>query len=145
MTDEPCTRCTVGMSECDRAAVDVESLIRNAEPIPAVQDLNCEGFVELPQVDLLEAYARALEQSWHREDRTDSHLVGLAAGDGKAAENAERLDAPALCELPIHDDAGARAVGELAGVTRRDDASRDRWADLRDACERRIRSDALIR
>ena len=34
--------------------------IRNAKPVAAVQDLNCECFVELPQVDFLDPHARAL-------------------------------------------------------------------------------------
>jgi hypothetical protein len=41
----------------------------------------------------------ALEQARHGEDRADAHFVGLAAGDGEAAEGAERLKAAALASF----------------------------------------------
>ena len=60
--------------------------------------------------------ALAREQLGHGEDRTDAHLVGLAAGDGEAAERAEWLQPAPLGKLGFHHHAGRRAVGQLAGV-----------------------------
>ena len=88
----------------------------------------------------------ALEQPRDREHRADAHLVGLAARDGEAAEDAERRRGCAASpQLRIHHHAGRRAVGELAGVAGGDHAARHRRADLRHALERRVGADALVR
>ena len=106
----------VGVADRDRAAVDVERVVRDAELVAAVEHLHRERLVQLPEVDVVDLQAVALQQPRHREDRADAHLVGLAAGDGEAAEDAERLEAALLGELAVHDDAGRGAVGELARI-----------------------------
>ena len=63
-------------------------LLRDAELVAAVEHLDGERLVELPQADVVHLQARALQQARHREDRADAHLVGLAAGDREAAEDA---------------------------------------------------------
>ena len=65
---------------------------RDAEAVAAVHDLNRECFVELPQIDVVDLQAGALQEPGHREDRTDAHLVGLAAGYREAAEVAQGLE-----------------------------------------------------
>ena len=72
---------------------DVEPIVGNAERVARVDHLHGERLVQLPQVDVGDLHARALEQLAHREHGTDAHLVGLAAGDGEAAEDAERREA----------------------------------------------------
>jgi hypothetical protein len=62
----------------------------------AIQGLRGKGFVQLPQVDVLHLQAVARQQLGHGKHRADAHLVGLAAGHGKAAESAQRLQAQAL-------------------------------------------------
>ena len=56
------------------------------------------------------------EQARHGEDRSDAHLVGLAAGDRKAAEDAQRLDAALGRFARLHHNRRRSAVGELRGV-----------------------------
>ena len=106
----------IGMADRDRATVDVRLVERQAEPVHAVEHLAGEGLVQLPEVDVLDLEPMPLQQARHREHRPDAHLVGLAAGHGKALENAERLQ-PALRRLfALHHDASRRAVRELARI-----------------------------
>ena len=118
---EPRARHAVRMADGDRAAVDVEAIVRNAERVAAVDHLHGERLVQLPEVDVVDLDARPLEQLRHREHRADAHLVGLAAGDGEAAEHAERRRGRvcAACVALITTQR-RRAVGELARVAGRD-------------------------
>ena len=88
-------RHAVGVADRDGAAVDVEQVVGNAELVAAVEHLHRERLVQLPQADVVDLEAEALEQLGHREDRADAHFVGLGAGDRHADVAAERLD-PAL-------------------------------------------------
>ena len=98
----------VRVADRDRAAVDVEPVHRDAELVAAVEHLHREGLVQLPQVDVVDRQAQALEHLRHREHRADAHLVGLAAGDREAEEAAERLQAALLGELLVHHHARRR-------------------------------------
>src|SRR5262249_50725445 len=109
----------VGVADGDGAAVDVVLLGVDAEPVAAVEALHGKGLVELPEVDVGDLEAVALQQLWHREDRADSHLVGLAARHHHTAVDAERIEAALLRELRIHHHAGGRAIRELARIPRR--------------------------
>ena len=94
--DEPCATHAVWVANRDRATVDIEPVRRNAETIAAVEGLDGEGLVELPQPDVIDVEAGSLEQPRDREDGADAHLVGLASDHHQVAEDAERLD-PAGC------------------------------------------------
>src|SRR5262249_23344635 len=109
----------VRVADRDRAPVRVELLRVDAEPVAAVDDLGGEGLVQLDDVDVLELHAGVFEQLRHGEDRADSHLVGLAAGEHAAAEDPERPDAERLRALGGHDQRRRRTVGELRRVPRR--------------------------
>src|SRR4051812_31891052 len=52
----------IGMAERDGAAVHVEPLVGNAQLVATVDHLHGEGFVELPQVDVLDLLAGTFEQ-----------------------------------------------------------------------------------
>src|SRR6266496_4153321 len=93
-----------------RAPVDVEALVGDAEPIPAIQYLDSEGFVEFPDVDVVHLEPVLLEQLRHGEYRPDAHLVGVAAGDRDAAIGAERIEAAALGFLGLHQHGRRGAV-----------------------------------
>ena len=95
--------------------------------------LHGERLVELPEIDVLDLEARPLEELGHGEHRSDAHFVGLAAGDGEAPEYPQRLEAASAASAALITHAGARAVGELARVARRDHAARRRRLDLRNA------------
>src|SRR4051812_26442707 len=144
MADEARAAHPVGMAERDGPAIDVESLVRNAHTIAAIDDLDREGFVQLPQVDVPDLLAGLLEELRHREHRADSHLARVAAGDREAAENTERGQIALRGFLVTHDHGGRSAVGELAGVARGDAAAFDRGLDLRHALVGGIGADALV-
>src|SRR5438128_363996 len=141
---EACARHAVGVAEGDRAAVDVQPLVRDAEPVAAVDDLHREGFVQFPQTNVFHFQPGARKQSRHGEHRADAHFVGLAAGYREAAENPERSQVALFGELRVHDDAGGGGVGELARVSGRDRAAFDRRLDLGHALESRVRADAFV-
>src|SRR5262245_6752089 len=125
-----------GMADRNRAAVDIETFLGNAEPVAAVEHLTGKGFVELPQVDILHVEALARKQLRNGEHRADPHLVRLAAGNRKTPERAERLQPAPFGELRVHQHAGGRAVGKLAGVAGSDKAA---------LAHRRKRSEAFKR
>ena len=85
-----------------------------------------------------------LEQARHGVDRADAHLVGLAAGDREAAEDAHRLEPPFPRDAVAHDDADGGAVGELAGVAGGDHAALDRRFDFGHPFVGRVRTNALV-
>src|SRR4029077_8198498 len=76
--------------------------------------------VELPDVDIVDLQAVALQQLWHRVDRTDAHFVRLAAGGSPGDKTAERFEAALFRILGLHKHDGRRAVRQLAGVAGRD-------------------------
>jgi len=49
------------VADGDRAAVDVEQLVGNAQLVAAVDYLHGEGLVQLPQADVVHLQAVALE------------------------------------------------------------------------------------
>src|SRR6185436_10443539 len=62
MADEARAAHPVGMAERDGAAVHVEALVRDADAVAAVNHLDREGFVQLPQVDVADVLASLLEE-----------------------------------------------------------------------------------
>src|SRR5689334_4054928 len=58
-----------GMADRDRAAVDVVLGGIDTELVAAIQALAGEGLIELPQVDVVDLEAGALEQLRNREHR----------------------------------------------------------------------------
>src|SRR5277367_1661583 len=63
-----------GMADRDRAAIDVVFGGIDAEPVAAIEALAGEGFVQLPDVDIVDLQTLALEQFRHGEHRADAHL-----------------------------------------------------------------------
>src|SRR5262249_44984217 len=84
------------MADRDRAAVDVVLLGIDAELVARIEALAGEGFVELPDIDVVDLQAMALQQLRHGVDRADAHLVRLAAGRGPGDETAHRMQAALL-------------------------------------------------
>src|SRR4051794_4328685 len=85
------------MTEGDRAAVHVEALLVDAEPLGAGQDLGGERLIQLDQVDLSQLESGLVESLGDRNHWPDPHVGGVDAGD------ADR------------DDAGERLLAQLAG------------------------------
>src|SRR5208282_2766889 len=134
----------VRVADRDRAAVDVEPLLRNAEPVAAIQHLAGERLVELPQIDIADLEPLPGQQFRYGENRANAHLVRLAAGDGEAAEGAERLQPAALGELGVHDHASRRAIRELAGIAGGDPFSLAHRLERRESLERSVRAVAFV-
>src|SRR5258707_11747337 len=126
------------MADRDRSAVDIETFLWDAEPIAAIEHLAGEGFVKLPQIDVIDIEALARQQLRNGESRADSHLVGLGASDRKAPEGAERLQPTLFGELRVHQHAGGSAVGKLARVAGRDKAAVAHRRQRREAFERGV-------
>ena len=133
------------MSDGDRAAVDIEAVVGNAELVAAIENLHRERLVQLPQSDVVHRDPRALQKLGHRDRGSDAHLVGLASGHREAAENAQRLQALAGRRICAHHHARGCSVRELAGVARRDHAPRERRLDPGKPFVGRVAADALVR
>src|ERR1700744_4057679 len=131
MSRQPRAAHAVRMTDRNRPAIDVQAFIGDSQFVAAVDHLNGEGFVQLPQVDIADFEPGALEKPRDREHRTDAHFVGLAAGDRKPSEYSHGLYVALLGKLRVHDDAGTAAIGKLAGVACRDDAAWERRTDFR--------------
>ena len=143
----PTSRCAahaVGVADRDRAAVDVEPVVGNAELVAAVDHLHGKSLVQLPEADVLDLEPGALQQLRHRVDRADAHFVRFAAGDGEATEHPERREAAARGLGRAHHHGGARAVRELARVAGGDHAAGHGRADLRDAVVGGVGSQAFV-
>src|SRR5260370_25981239 len=125
MSRHPRAAHAIGMSDGDGSARDVQPLVRNAEPVSAVEDLTGERLVQLPEIDIVDLQSMYLEQLWYREDGTDPHFIGIAPRHRHAPIGAKRLQAAPAGFLCAHEHHGRGAIGELAAV-----AGRDRPAGL---------------
>src|SRR6202171_150053 len=90
---EPRARNAVGVTDRDRAAIHVEAFVGDAELVAAVDHLHRERLVELPEPDVVDFLAGALEQSRHGEDGADAHFIRLATGHREAPEDSQGLQA----------------------------------------------------
>src|SRR5712671_3831803 len=134
----------VGMADCDRAAIDVELFGIDAELVAAIDHLNRIGFVELPEIDVVDLQIVARQKPRDRGDRADAHLIGLDAGGDKAAEDAEGLQALLRGDLVAHDHAGRGAIRELAGIAGADRLAFEHGLDLRQSFGGGIRTRAFV-
>ena len=81
------------MTDRDRTAVNIENVIRDAELVAAVENLHGECFVEFPEINVIHGETVAFEELRDSEYRSNAHLVRLAACNGRAAIDAEWLEA----------------------------------------------------
>src|SRR6266481_5013586 len=91
-----------GMTDRDRAAIDVVLLGIDAELVARIEALAGEGLIELPEIDIVDLEAVALQQLRHGVDRADAHLVRLAARRRPGDEAAERLKTALFSVLGFH-------------------------------------------
>lgn len=116
MPNETLTTHAVRMSYGNRTTVDVQTVIGNPKFVAAVQNLYREGFVELPQTNILDLQTCASQQFGYREDWAYAHLIGLTTSDGEASEYAERFGTDTLCLSGTHDHARTGSIRELARI-----------------------------
>src|SRR3546814_18265361 len=67
------------MTDRDRAAINVEQLIRDMELITAVQQLGGKGLVQFPQADVVHLQIESLEESRNSEHGPDAPFIGLGS------------------------------------------------------------------
>ena len=110
------------VADRDRAAVDVEPLVVDAERPRRREHLRGERLVELDQVDVVDGQARAGQGHARRVDRSEAHDLRRQAADPGGDDAGERGQAE-LVDDPVadHDDRRG-AVVERAAVAGRDRA-----------------------
>ena len=108
------------MADRNGAARDVQPIVRDTQPVAAVEHLHGEGLIQFPEADIVHGQAVAFQQARHRKDRTDAHLVRLAPRHRHPPKGAERRQAPTLRLFRVHDYARGSSVRQLGRVARRD-------------------------
>src|SRR6218665_1139856 len=73
MAGQALARHAIGVAHGDGAAVDVQLLRGNAQPVAAVDHLHGKGFVQFPQVDVADRKAELVEHLGHGEHRANAH------------------------------------------------------------------------
>src|ERR1700742_2783303 len=68
MAGEACASHSVGMADRNRAAVDVELVGIDAELVAAIDHLDRKGFIEFPEIDVVDLQAVALEPPRYGDD-----------------------------------------------------------------------------
>ena len=106
MADQSGACRSVRMAHGDGAAIDVQAFIGNTQLVAAVKHLHGKGFVEFPQIDIVNLHARALQQPRDGKDRTNTHFIRLATGHRESAEYAQRREAALFGEFRVHDHGG---------------------------------------
>ena len=78
------------MPDGNRPTIDVELFVGNAQAIAAIDHLDRECLIELPQSDILHGQVVSLKKLRHRENRADAHDVRIASGDGNPPIDTQR-------------------------------------------------------
>src|SRR5579883_2139367 len=79
------------MADRDRAAIDVELILVEAQFAYAGEDLSAEGLVDLDPIDGVELHPDSIEQRPDRRRRADAHDFGRAADSDGADQLGDRL------------------------------------------------------
>ncbi len=111
-----------GVAERDGATVDVQALVIKMQVVVAGQHLHGEGFVQLHQLERLQALAGFFQQLLDRRYRSQPHATRIAAHSNPIDHSRQRHEAPLLEFLFTHHQQGGGAVGDLAGVAGADAA-----------------------
>src|SRR5688572_28499606 len=106
MPDESRSAHSVRMSDRDPAAIDVVDLRVDAEFVAAIECLDGESLVELPQSDVGDSQAMQLQKVRNGEHRPDTHFFRRAARDCDSEIAPDWLQVPARGELLGSHDAG---------------------------------------
>ena len=77
MAGQPAAGHAERVADRDRAAIHIQLLMRNAELVLAVEHLACEGFVQFPQIDIVDRQAGPFQQFRNSKDR--SMAIGIIA------------------------------------------------------------------
>src|SRR5260370_5359687 len=63
------------MTDGDRATVDIEFFRVNAQAVAAIDDLDGERLVQLPEINVIQTQAATIDKFCHREYRSPPPLV----------------------------------------------------------------------
>src|SRR5690606_6160599 len=108
------------MPQRDAAAVDVETIGINAQPIATIKGLAGERLVQLPQADITDRQTMLLQQLRNSGHRPDTHFLRCAASTDETTVRTEWAQTALLGKASIHQQAGRRTVRQLAGVASSD-------------------------
>ena len=100
--------------------IDIELVVRNFQPVAAIDNLHGERLVEFPKIDVIHLQPVTMQKLWHCKHRTDTHLVRFAARNRRSTINTQRLEAAFCGHTGFHDYDRRCAVGQLTRVTGRD-------------------------
>ena len=156
--DDARSRRPDGVSECDRAAIDVDLLPVEPE-LPAVgQRLRGEGLVDLDEVEGLDRKLHSIEQLADAHHGSQEQPLRLDLRLGVSDDACQGLKAEAL-DGPLADDHGrSRAVGDarcvagrhgalgrVAAIARLDRRQREDGLEACERFERRVPARPLVR
>src|SRR5262249_51445889 len=105
------------MAYRDGSTIHIELIWVNPQPVTAIDDLDGEGLVQLPEIDVLDAQAMALEQLRHREHGANPHLIGFAAGHREAAKSELWSDSQCFGTLAGHYQSSRCTIRHLRSVS----------------------------
>src|SRR5690606_29941514 len=104
------------VADGDRAAVDVQLVVVDAEVLGRRQDLRGERLVDLDQVDVVDGHPGVGERLAGRLDRAEAHDLGGQAGDAGRHDPRQRGYAELGGLGVAHDDDRGGAVVQRAAV-----------------------------
>ena len=129
----------------DRPAVHVQFLFWYPELVCRTENLNGECFVDLEQVDVVDAELGTFERFADGFDRAESHDLGVEARNRTRNDTCEWLDPEFGSSRVGHDHDCRSSVVQRAGVAGSDRAIGAKyWLELGDAFHRCAVSDAVV-
>ena len=75
-----------------------------------MQNLHREGFVELPQTDVINRQSMLLQQLRHGEYWTNAHLIGFTTSNRDPTVSTEGIQTQLLCSCRFHHHLGRCAI-----------------------------------
>src|SRR4051794_32414307 len=108
------------MTERDRAAVDVQLLLIDAELFRDREDLRSKCFIDFDEIEIAQFHPGFLERDLRRRNGTDAHDLRITTGDAPRHDAAEWLLAVQIVFRRHRDHRSA--VDDSARVARSDES-----------------------
>ncbi len=87
------------MAQCNRAAIDVDLVVRNVKGLHVTQNHGSKGFVQLKQIDIRDFHLGLLEKLFRHIDRASQHEGWFRTDIGKRTDTRTRLDIKGFASL----------------------------------------------
>ena len=123
MAGQALTADTIGVAHSDGAAIHVQQFSGNTQLVATEQHLNCKGFIQFPQVDVLHRQTQTFQHFGNGIHRSDAHFIRFTTGHRKAQETAQRFQIALGGQVFAHDDASTGTIGKLGRVASRHHAT----------------------